>query len=369
MERYKPHAIDQSSLYRLTSKRRLATLLKMPLNDLLFLASLKDTNYQSWPLTQKRRDVLAGIPAKDARYIQQPMPLLRAVHDQLALIFSRIEKPPFVYSATKGRSYLDNALQHKNEHAAFKVDIKSFYPSVKLKWVKRFFERDLKCESDVAHFLATLCCVGGMLPTGSPISPVLSYFACAPVFLRMAEIAKQNELVFTLYVDDMVFSGAKASRVISTAVLRELAANGFKGHKVAHFRPGQIRVITGVAVGPAGISIPYKRQKRIRIFEEAFARTKLPDDVALLGRTLLGQYREGERLQRGSRERAKPIQERLDAIHAARFADLTAVAPARRKPTPRPKLNRDWTQKKIAQLREKQAKAVQPVLATVIGES
>lgn len=356
MERSKLHAIDQSCLYRLTSKRKLATLLKIPLNDLLFLASLKDHNYQSWQLPQKRRDVLAGIPAQKERYIQQPMPLLREIHDKLAILFSRIQKPAFVYSATKGRSYLDNAIQHMNGHAAFKVDIKRFYPSVKLKLVKQFFEKDLKCEPDVAHFLAKLCCVGGVLPTGSPISPVLSYFACAPVFLRMAEIAKQNELVFTLYVDDMVFSGAKASRLLSSAVLRELGVHGFKGHKVAHFHPGQVRVITGVAVGPAGISIPFKRQKRIRIFEEAFARTKLPDDVDVLGRTLLGQYREGERLQRGSRERAKPVQERLDAINATRFADLTAVMPAKRKP--KKNSNRDWTQKKIAQLRVKHTKSI-----------
>ena len=129
-----------------------------------------------------------------------------------------------------------------------------------------------------------------------------------------------------------------------------------RGTKVAHFHPGQVRVITGVAVGPAGISIPFKRQKRIRIFEEAFARTKLPDDVDVLGRTLLGQYREGERLQRGSRERAKPVQERLDAINATRFADLTAVMPAKRKP--KKNSNRDWTQKKIAQLRVKHTKSI-----------
>lgn len=354
MVRYKPYAIDQSPLYRLTTKRKLAALLQIPLKDLLFLASLQDGNYQSWPLSQKRRDILAGVPAPKERFIQQPMPLLRDLHNKLALMFARIEKPDFVYSATKGRSYLDNARQHMNPYAAFKVDIRSFYPSVKLKWVKRFFENDLKCESDVAHFLAKLCCVGGVLPTGSPISPVLSYFACSPVFFRMADLAKQNDLVFTLYVDDMVFSGVKATRTLSRAVLLELARNGFAGHKVAHFRPGQVRVITGVAVSENCIAIPFKRQKRIRIFEEAFARTTDPTDVRLLGRTLLGQYREGERLQRGSRERAKPIQKRMDAIDATIFADLTDVVPAKRKAARRS--NRDWAQKKIGQLRAKQTR-------------
>lgn len=337
MKAPKRYPRDQSPLYALTSKRKLAETLGIPLKDLVFLASIRDGNYQSWPLRQKRRDELAAItPPTKVRYVQQPMPLLRTLHDRLALLLGRLEKPSFVFSATKGRSYLDNALHHRDniDHPAFKVDIKGFYPAVKCQWVTRFFEKDMKCAPDVARFLAKLCCVNGALPTGSPISPTLSYFACSPIFRWMDEFAVAHGLAFTLYVDDMFFSGPKASSELSKLVLDHLALNGFRGHKVARFRAGQPRVITGAAISKDGVSIPFKRQMRIRLYERAFMTTADPEAVQVLGKALLGQYREGERLQRGSRERAKPIQDRMDAMSAARFEELTQVSPKRKKRRP-----------------------------------
>lgn len=357
----KSYPYHQSPLYALTSKRRLAEILGVPLRDLVFLASLKDHNYQVWPLRQKRRDELAGIkPPAKPRFVQQPMPLLRTLHDRISALLGKIEKPHFVFSATKGRSYLDNALQHRDniDQPAFKVDIRSFYPAVKSQWVRRFFEHDMKCAPDVARFLARLCCVNGALPTGSPISPTLSYFACAPIFRWMDAFASSNGLVFTLYVDDMFFSGAKASRDMSKLVLGYLAGNGFRGHKVAHFRAGQPRVITGAAISKEGVSIPFKRQMRIRLYERAFAATSDLEAVQILGKALLGQYREGERLQRGSRERAKPIQDRMDAINALRFEELTQVQQKRKK---RGRLSAAAMKNHVQRLRERRNGQPQPV--------
>lgn len=65
----------------------------------------------------------------------------------------------------------------------------------------------------------------------------------------------------------------------------------------------------------------------MRKFEEAFWACADPDDIALLGTALVGQYREAERLQHGSALRARPIGLRMQTVVANRFADLTAVAP------------------------------------------
>jgi hypothetical protein len=368
-----PH--HQSPLYALTSKRRLADVLGVSLKDLVFLASLADHNYQVWPLRQKRRDVIAGIkPPVKPRNVQQPMPLLRTLHDRIAAFLGKIEKPTFVFSATKGRSYLDNALQHREnvDQPAFKVDIRSFYPSVKTQWVRRFFEHDMKCAPDVARFLARLCCVNGALPTGSPISPNLSYFACAPIFRWMEAFASARDLVFTLYVDDMVFSGPNASRDMSKIVLGHLSSNGFRGHKVAHFREGQPRVITGSAISKNGVSIPFKRQMRIRLYERAFAATSDPEELQILGKALLGQYREGERLQRGSRERAKPIQDRMNAVNVLRFEELTQVQLKRKTQPKRKRPGRPSAgliQNQIQKLREQRSGQLSVVRAppAVVG--
>ena len=198
---------------------------------------------------------------------------------------------------------------------AIKIDIKDFYPSVRRKLVRDFFINDMQCAPDIAYVLSLLCCVKDSLPTGSPLSPVLSYFACSRLFCKIAHMAAVKNLKFTLYVDDMVFSGANATRSFCYQVVKELAYNGFIGHKITRFSSRQVKVITGVAVWPHKIGIPHKRQKRIRFFERAFKLNNNPDEIKILGGTLIGQYREAERLQPGSSMRARPIQERLDLIN------------------------------------------------------
>jgi len=368
MKAPKRYPLNQSPLYAVMSKRKLANLFGLPLRDLVFLTSLGDRNYQQWPLRQKPRDQIAGIrPPVNPRVVQEPMPLLRALHDQIAALLSKLEKPHFVFSASKGRSYLDNALEHRDNlsYPAFKVDIKRFYPSVKIWWVRRFFEHDMRCAPDVSRLLARLCCMSGALPTGSPLSPALSYFACAPIFRWMQEFAELHGLKFTLYVDDMFFSGAKASQQLSRSVLRYLAINGFRGHKVAHFSPGQPRVITGVALSTQGVSIPFKRQKLTRLYERAFLAADDPESIHTLGKTLLGQYREGERLQRGSSDRAGPIQHRLDQLEPEKLKAKGRTRSAARK---RKRLPKTYVADQVQRLRNREGQISTDVEETpVVG--
>lgn len=346
------YPIDQSPLYCLRSKRKLAELIGVPLRDLQFL--LRQENYRVWDIEQKRRDFLAGIPPKKSRKIQQPRDLLGAVHKRLAALLARIRKPDFVYSATKARSYVDNAKQHMTADRAVKVDVKNFYPSVKCQAVRDFFEQVLQCAPDVAHFLSLLCCSSGTLPTGSAISPNLSYWACSTMFERVASLAAKKELTFTLYVDDMVFSGRRATPEFAHLVVSELKKFGFVGHKVSCFKPGAVKVITGVAVRADRVEIPHKRQKRIRLFETAFWKAKEPGDIEILGGTLLGQYREGERLQHGSRLRARPVEVRLAAL------GIIPGATKRRARKPKKDIRLSRSKKMFEQLRSsKQSKPQQ----------
>jgi hypothetical protein len=365
------YALDQSPLYKVTSKRKLAALLQVSVRDLQFLASLSD-NYRAWTLPQKRQEVLAGMPAKKPRSIQQPKPLLDAVHRRISALLSRIQKPGFVYSATKGLDYVDNARQHMNAHRGVKVDIKDFYPSVRSRLVRTFFEEVMRCAPDVARLLTRICCAGDVLPTGSSVSPLLSYFACSRMFARIAALAERKGMVFTLYVDDMMFSGEEATRQFASEVVRELAAYGFVGHKISYFPPGSVKVVTGVAVWHDRVSLPRRRYRKMRIFRSALDREKSYENAQLLAGTLMGQYREAERLHPGSRAHASVIQARLELMRAKMFGPLTAVPAAKVKKAKRPiALNR--AQKSFLQLRERLATvtdvSVTPVFAASEAEA
>lgn len=308
------YPLHQSPLFRLSSKKRLALLLGVSVRDLELLLKLQPDNFKRWQLGQKERDRLIGLPKKKPRTIQQPKPALNAVHKRLALLLGRIEKPSFVYSATKRRSYVDNALQHQNDLRCVKVDIKEFYPHVKFGRVRKFFKDQLECADDIAHLLTSLCCVDGALPTGSAISPVLSFFACSPMFGRIDRLAKERKLVFSLYVDDMVFSGITATRAFAEDVRLLVKRYGFVGHKITCYKPHQVKVVTGVAVRDGVQDLPFERQRRIRLTEEAFARANKKRDLHVLGTALIGQYREAERIRPGIKGKAARVQTRIDAL-------------------------------------------------------
>ena len=80
----------------------------------------------------------------------------------------------------------------------------------------------MKCAPDIARLLAKICCIHGALPTGSPISPTLSYFACEDMFSWIGNLARSNNLCFSLYVDDMFFSGETASQELRNKVITHL---------------------------------------------------------------------------------------------------------------------------------------------------
>ncbi|MGX9190410.1 reverse transcriptase family protein [Stenotrophomonas sp. Ker107b] len=329
------YLVCQSPLYKVTSKRKLADILKISVKDLRFLASLTD-NYRHWELPQKRQEILAGLPEKKPRVIQQPKPLLDAVHRRLAQLLSRISKPSFVFSATKGLDYVDNARAHMNPHRGVKVDIKNFYASVRARLVRQFFEERLSCVPDVAKLLTQICCAGEFLPTGSAVSPLLSYFACSDLFARIHKMAAQKDLVFTLYVDDMMFSGEQATRLFASAVVKELAHYNFIGHKISYFPAGTVKVVTGVAVWSDRIGLPMSRYRKMRRYRAAFKNPKDYSDACLLGTTLMGQYREAERLHTGMRVHARMIESRL-AVMRVRMSGSCSAAP------PKPNIKRKKT--------------------------
>ena len=166
------YPIHQSPLFRVGSRKRLAILFGMSARDMELLADLQPENFKHWELKQSERDRLIGLPEKEKRRkIQQPKVALNAFHKKLALILGRIEKPDFVFSATKRRSYVENALRHQNDFPCVKVDIRDFYQNVRFGSVRKFFREDLECADDLAHLLTILCCNGRALPTGRGSPP------------------------------------------------------------------------------------------------------------------------------------------------------------------------------------------------------
>lgn len=150
---------------------------------------------------------------------------------------------------------------------AVKVDIRDFYTSVRKEYVFKFFRYRLKIAEDVAWFLADITTYNNFLPTGSPASQLLAFWAYKETFDRIENLAKNYNAKFSLFVDDMSFSSTKPLvRAFPFLVQTELKKVGLEINKKKTERYGknQHKLVTGCVITPDNeLKVPNKKRKEI----------------------------------------------------------------------------------------------------------
>lgn len=295
------HDRNQSILYKVTSPQMLADRLLISREELDTLLADADP-YKRW------------IDKKSGRAIQEPRPRLAKVHRRIAMLLARIDTPPYLHSAKKGRSYISNAAAHSVEDGCVKIDVRKFYSSARAQAVYHFFLDRMACDGDVAGMLAKLLTVDGHLPTGSSASPIVSYFAYEDLFHELAVLAEACGCKMTVYVDDIVFTGVGATRRLLFAARKAIGKRHLHGHKTKLFRPGQPRVITGVVVTKSGLRLPNRRQVRIADDQRLFDDLPLGREKLILARRLTGRLIEASQVDAGWRVRAQAMAALRDDI-------------------------------------------------------
>lgn len=253
MKLCKTYPLDQSPLYRMRSRKRLAQVVfNVELALLVRLAS-KPSNYRVFDIKQGEK----------TRQVEVPKPLVERIHRRLFALFERIEKPDYLQSGVKGRSYITNARLHLGAVPLVKLDIKKFYPSVDSARVFRFFHEKLQCSPDVAGLLTKLTTYDGHIPTGSCVSQLLAFFAAKPMFDDLDHLATEYQLSFSCYVDDMTFSGVHATPEFLWTLKRIVHAHGFGYHKDRCYASEQDKLVTGVMISGDRIAILPSKEHEI----------------------------------------------------------------------------------------------------------
>lgn len=286
------YPISQSPLYGLRSKKRLAAVLNVKPPELKRLTD-DDRNYHQF----------VNRPGTDkARSIQCPNPRLKAVHGRLFDLIRRIAPPDYLQSNVSGRSIRTNAGVHleRNQECGFSFDIRAFYPSVKRSYVFDCFYNLFNMESDVADLLADICTFNGHLPTGSPLSGDLAFIANFSMFEKLNALAREFELEFSLYVDDITVTGDRASRDALTQMIGIVVSHGYKCHKIRTHSPGLPRRITGVIVTSAGLRAPNRQHERLhsRLESLTLAEASLdPAEILSASNSVLGSMESIDQIQ------------------------------------------------------------------------
>ena len=276
------YALDQSPIYKLRSQRRLAQLLHVPLKDIYGLLDAGN-NYRVFP--------------QGKRMCHDPKPKMKAIHKRLQILLNRIAPPEYLHSATKGRSYITNAAAHLDNDVLHKLDVRNFFNSTTYKHVFDFFKNTMQCTIDVATLLSRVVTYNDHLPTGSPISPILAYFAHKPLFDEIYEASAHDDVKMTCYVDDLSFSGGRVPKCVLGKAKEGIVKRGLKYHKEKRFQEGDTKIVTGVALRGDQMLLPNKRHKKIYDEKQRSLTTEDQKEKQTLVRKLISRTGEAARIE------------------------------------------------------------------------
>ncbi|MEX9871757.1 reverse transcriptase family protein [Providencia huaxiensis] len=260
---------DQSPLFKIKSHKRLCDVLGLSsITTLKNIIRNGDSNYYKSTIHKDNKE----------RKIEVPLPQLKRIHQKINLYLSRIKTPDYLHSGIKKRSHITNAKQHlKNDHVV-KIDIKSFYPSVKKNVIFKFFRDELECSRDVSETLSLLCTCDNHIPTGSPLSQNLSFFSNKKMFDLVNDFSKEKNITFTCYVDDITISSKVINKEDKEKIIKILSSFKYKTHKYKNYPPQcKHKEITGVIIKNGTMEVKNKHKKNISILshrKEIFFKNK-----------------------------------------------------------------------------------------------
>lgn len=250
------HSLEQSSLFRLVRRRRLAELIGLTDAHLRYVTKYADTLYREFDQQKKN--------GTGTRHIEDPTKLLKDAQGKLARLLSRITPPDYLFCPVKRRCYVTNAAQHRAHRVVRSLDIHKYFPNTTSRRVFWFFSSVMQCDRAIAGTLTRLACYQGHLPTGSPLSPIMAFFAHYDMWSDIAAICRQEGLTLTVYVDDVTISGDHVPERVMWEIKKVIARAGLHYHKEKAFfdRPAEV---TGVFVEDGHISVPDKQFKKLRL--------------------------------------------------------------------------------------------------------
>lgn len=235
----------------------LALLIGLKTDELASLVADPDRHYRKFEMPKRRGGT---------RVIEVPTPaLLEAQRWIKSSILDKIEVHDSAHGFVGNRSVVTNAKVHLGAKCLLKVDIKDFFPSIKIKRGIAVFMR-LGFPPNVAYYLASLCFKSGRLPQGAATSPSISNVVAKRLDARLLGAAKIHGLNYTRYADDMVFSGSEMDTEFLSVVNGIAIAESFQlnSAKTQFVWENSKKIITGVSISSGKLALPRKSVREIK---------------------------------------------------------------------------------------------------------
>jgi RNA-directed DNA polymerase len=267
----KNHELNALCFLALRSPVELVKLLKTNFETLEQFINTPNYRYYSIP---KKRGGKRNIAAPDLALKK----VQKTLNYYLQAYYLCI-KPPTVYGFVIHPHYLpsqtnivENARQHTRRRYLLNIDLLDFFTSISASRVKTCFMSDLFAfDEHLCNALTLLTTVHGILPTGSPTSPVISNFICMKLDQALAQFAAEHNMVYSRYADDLSFSSnlpIETNHILDIySLIRE---NQFKVNdkKIRLRHSGQRQIVTGLTVNEKpNLSRTFLKQTRAMIYD------------------------------------------------------------------------------------------------------
>ena len=192
--------------------------------------------------------------------------------DYLSYVFNRKSSNEIAYTN------IYNAYLHKEYNYTMTMDIENFFPSIHSKYIFQFFHEKLLMSSDISAFLTNMTTIKYDnfigLPQGASTSNHLSFLACYDTFENINNYCKKRNIIFSIFVDDMTFSGQNINlKEIYNFVQKEINKIGLNVaiHKTKYYNMKKIshKKINNILINKNKILV-YPKEKQIRNLEDSF---------------------------------------------------------------------------------------------------
>ena len=252
-------SLEERKLFNIKSKKYLAFVLKEERSLLKEISKNPQEFYRFAPKTIEKNG------KKKTRNIEEPNFILKPIHRKIHILLSEIPAPDYLFSKKKSSCVL-NAKAHVNCHGStLNIDIENFFPSTSRIRVQQFFGYFLQYPRDVADFMADICTVNNHIPTGSPLSLMLAFWANKPMFDELNKLAASRKIKMTIYVDDISFTGGAVNDSFKNKVTEIVNRyNHIINLDKVRFFSEKLRFINGIAVSKDGLRPSNKLSKEIR---------------------------------------------------------------------------------------------------------
>lgn len=263
---------SKSPLYGILRKRDLNQLIKARVHN------INKYNVEYKPYIDRK-------PKK--RLIEAPKYNLKLIQKRIKTYLDCFDYPDNVFSGIKGRSYIDNAYYHIESNYFLKMDLSKFFPNTSREKIFKFYSNKMKMKNDIAAIMSDLSTVDltdimtkeiedfilekgirhiNHLPSGSPISSILSYLANIDMFNELDLLAKKYNCIVSFYVDDIIFS---SKNKISKSIVKEAERIITKYDQVVNiaktksYITSDYKKITGCVIYNHELLIPNKTKYKI----------------------------------------------------------------------------------------------------------